>query len=262
MNTFLSPLHRPNSRLSLVGAGPGDPDLITLKAIKALQKADVILYDALVNPVLLEYASPQAELIFVGKRSGQPSMKQEAINQLIVEKAIEKGHVLRLKGGDPIVFARATEEIQAAETRGIPVEIIPGISSALSLAALQNVPLTSRGLSRGFWVMTATTEEEKLAQDIHLGLQSSSTLVILMGMRKLAQIQRLFLKAGKKDIPVMIIQNGSRENEQKVLAPMEEIVQKVNAYQLGAPALIIIGEVVKLHPEYGQDEIYLETIKH
>src|SRR5918993_2039750 len=138
--------------LSLVGAGPGDPELITLKAIKALGKASVILYDALANPVLLDYASPGAIKKFVGKRFGCHALSQQEINMLIVEYAHSHGHVVRLKGGDPFVFGRAQEEIDAARDAGIEVEVIPGISSALSVPASQGIPVTCRGIAESVWV--------------------------------------------------------------------------------------------------------------
>jgi uroporphyrin-III C-methyltransferase len=138
--------------LSLVGAGPGDPELITLKAIKCLQKADVILYDALANEDLLEYASVKAIKKFVGKRYGCHALSQQEINQLIIDYAHRYDHVVRLKGGDPFVFGRATEEIDAAKRAGIAVEVIPGISSAIGVPAMQMIPLTSRGINESFWV--------------------------------------------------------------------------------------------------------------
>ena len=154
--------------LSLVGAGPGDPELITLKATKAISSADVILYDALANEELLEYASPKAIKKFVGKRFGCHALSQQEINNLIIEYAFSHGHVIRLKGGDPFVFGRAHEEIEAARNAGINVQVIPGISSAIAVPASQMIPLTCRGINESFWVTTGTTQSGEISNDIKL----------------------------------------------------------------------------------------------
>jgi len=146
------------AKLTVVGAGPGDPDLITLKAIKAIKAADVILYDALVNPKLLEYASQEAELIFVGKRKGCYSYQQDQINELIVERAIQRGHVVRLKGGDPFIFGRGAEELAYAKDYAIEVAMVPGISSSVAVPAYHGISLTKRNVSESFWVITGTTK--------------------------------------------------------------------------------------------------------
>lgn len=235
--------------LSLVGAGPGDPDLITLKGVKALQAADVILYDALANPALMEYAPTDAEKIFVGKRAGHHRLSQDEINELIVQKALQGNHVVRLKGGDPFVFGRGHEEMEYARPFGIETTIVPGISSSLAVPALQEIPLTHRGISESFWVMTATTKEGKFSDDIAIAAQSTATVVILMGMRKLPQIVAAFLQQDKGDLPVMIVQNGSRPNEQKVISDIHNIEEQVAATGISTPAIIVVGEVVGLHRE-------------
>ena len=172
-------------KLTLVGAGPGDPDLITVKGMKAIASADVILYDALVDKDLLNYAKTDAIKIFVGKRGGKRSIKQEQINLLIVKYAYQYGSVVRLKGGDPFVFGRGHEELEYAENFGILTEIIPGITSAISVPALQGIPVTRRGISESFWVITGSTKEGRLSKDIELAAQSTATIVVLMGMNKL-----------------------------------------------------------------------------
>ena len=154
--------------LSLVGAGPGDPELITLKAIKVIRQADVILYDALANEELLNYASPNAITRFVGKRYGCHALSQSEINQLILDYAFSHGRVVRLKGGDPFVFGRAMEEIETARNHGIAVEIISGISSAIAVPASQMIPLTCRGINESFWVTTSTTQNGGISPDISL----------------------------------------------------------------------------------------------
>src|SRR3954451_15268690 len=234
--------------LSLVGAGPGDPELITLKAIKALQKADVILYDALANEDLLEYASPKAIKQFVGKRFGCHALSQQEINALIVEYAFKYGSVVRLKGGDPFVFGRAQEEIDAARAAGIPVEVIPGISSSIAVPASQMIPLTCRGINESFWVTTGTLQSGEISPDIQLAAQSSATVVILMAMSKLEAIMDIFKTNGKKDTPVAIIQNGTTDKEKYVIGTVSDINFRAQYEGLSNPSIIIVGEVVRLHP--------------
>lgn len=236
-------------KLTLVGAGPGDPDLISVKGIKALADADVVLYDALVSKELLAYAPERAECIFVGKRAGMHSHTQEAINELIVHFAHEKGHVVRLKGGDPFIFGRGFEEIGYAQKHGVATGMVPGISSASAVPALQNIPLTSRGVNHSFWVVTGTTKEGELSKDVAIAAQSSATVVILMGTRKLAQICEIFSMHGKTDTPVAIIQNGTMPNEKMVKGSISSIATKAKEAQMGAPAIIVIGETVDLYEQ-------------
>ncbi|MEL7123020.1 MAG: uroporphyrinogen-III C-methyltransferase [Bacteroidota bacterium] len=237
-------------KVSLVGAGPGDPDLITLKGLKAIQSANVILYDALVNEALLEHAPAECMKVYVGKRAGQHYRTQQQINAMIVQYALSFGHVVRLKGGDPFVFGRGHEELTYIEQFNIPCAVVPGLSSSTSIATLQHVPITRRHVSESFWVITATTKEEKLSKDLELAQQSSATLVILMGIRKLAQIVQNFLDKGECDKPFMIVQNGSFEEEKVVLATAENIVETAARENIGTPGIIIIGETVKLHPKW------------
>ncbi|SDE42264.1 uroporphyrinogen-III C-methyltransferase [Cellulophaga baltica] len=228
--------------LTVIGAGPGDPDLITLKAIKALQAADVVLYDALVNPELLEYAE-HAELIFVGKRKGCYAYQQEQINELIVQRG-QSQHVVRLKGGDPFIFGRGAEEMEYAASHGLNVAMVPGISSSVAVPASQNIPVTKRGAAESFWVITGTTKEHKLSSDVALAAKSNATVVILMGMSKLPAIVALFEEEGKADTPIAIIQNGTREDEKIGIGTISTIQSEVDKQQLANPAIIIIGEVV------------------
>lgn len=232
------------AKLTVVGAGPGDVELITLKAIKALKAANVVLYDALVDIELLKYA-PQAEHIFVGKRRGCYSYQQEQINELIISRAKSKGHVVRLKGGDPFVFGRGSEEMEYASSQGVQVAMIPGISSCLSVPAAQNIPVTKRGLTESFWVITGTTKEHRLSNDVRLAAKSNATVVILMGMSKLSQIVELFATEGKSETPVAIIQNGTRENEKVGIGTISSIEREVEKQELANPAIIIIGDVVR-----------------
>ncbi|WP_271782672.1 uroporphyrinogen-III C-methyltransferase [Aquimarina algiphila] len=230
-------------KLTVVGAGPGDPDLITLKAIKALESADVVLYDALINETLLKYA-PKAEQIFVGKRKGCYAYHQEQINELIVDRAKSYGHVVRLKGGDPFIFGRGAEEIDYVQQFDIETDMIPGISSSFAVPAYQGIPLTKRGVSESFWVITGTTKSHKLSQDVYLAAKSNATVVILMGMSKLSEIVSIFTAEKKQDTPVAIIQKGTTENEEFGFGTVHTIEKIVVEKNLSSPAIIVIGEVV------------------
>ncbi|MFG6686599.1 uroporphyrinogen-III C-methyltransferase [Mariniflexile sp. HNIBRBA6329] len=232
-------------KLTVVGAGPGDPDLITLKAIKAIESADVILYDALINESLLKYASVSAELIFVGKRKGCYAFQQEQINELIVTKAKEKGHVVRLKGGDPFIFGRGAEEIDYVQQFGLETYVVPGISSSIAVPAYQGIPLTKRGASESFWVITGTTKAHQLSDDVAIAAKSTATVVILMGMGKLDEIVQIFSNENKQDTPVAIIQEGTTENEKFGFGTIGTISKVVAEKQLANPAIIVIGDVVK-----------------
>jgi uroporphyrin-III C-methyltransferase len=242
--------------VTLVGAGPGDPDLLTIKGAKALAEAQVVLYDALANEEILTYAPKKAIKVFVGKRKGCHAYTQEQINQLIVDHALTYGNVVRLKGGDPFIFGRGSEEIDFIESFGIPTAVIPGISSSIAVPAYQGISLTKRGVSESFWVITGTTSDRKLSNDVALASQSSATVVILMGMSKLAQIVALFQKEHKGETPIAIIQNGTTVHEKIGVGTIDTIQEIVEQNQLGSPAIIVIGEVVresnKLKGFYGE----------
>ncbi len=230
-------------KLILVGAGPGDPELISVKGLKALQAADVVMYDALVSEELLQHA-PNAVKVFCGKRAGTHYMKQDEINRQIVEHAQRYGTVVRLKGGDPFIFGRGQEELEYAEKHGIPTAIIPGISSATALATSRKIPLTKRGITESVWVTTGTTSCGALSDDIELAAQSSATVVILMGIGKLPEIVKVFLKYKPATYPMAIIQNGTLPDEKVVCGQLVTIQDKVAKENITAPAIIIVGEVV------------------
>src|SRR5690606_16935988 len=244
--------------LTVVGAGPGDAVLCTLKAIKAIESADVILYDALINEALLNYASQDAELIFVGKRKGCYAFQQEQINELIVSKAKEKGHVVRLKGGDPFVFGRGAEEIDYVRPLGLETYVVPGISSVGAVPAYQGIPLTKRHAAESYWVITGTTKNHQLSTDVHLAAKSTATVVILMGMGKLHEIVGIFSTENKQDTPVAVIQEGTTANEKVGSGTVATIEKVVEAKQLTSPAIIIIGEVVRERVELSS---LFETLK-
>lgn len=253
-------------KLTLVGAGPGDPDLITLKALKALKVADVVLYDALASQSLLDYCNPDAELIYVGKRAGEKCVSQNYINFLIVEKAFEKGHVVRLKGGDPFVFGRGQEEIEAAQKHGIETAFIPGISSAISVPALANIPVTARGVADSFWVITGTKSDHSLSDDLEMAMKSKATIVLLMAMNKAEQIQELFLKNNFGEKLVAVIQNGATKNQKIGTGKIKDLLKIITENKLQNPAVIIIGEVVKYSgphaPEWGSSKELLNVMAH
>ncbi len=229
-------------KVTLVGAGPGDAELITLKGIRALRSADVLLYDALVNKELLECAGDNVPAIFVGKRA------QSRINELIVQSALTYGHVVRLKGGDSFVFGRGREEMEYAAQHGIETSVVPGISSSIAVPELQHIPLTRRGVSESFWVLTGTTRAGALSADLQLAAQSSATAIVLMGLGKLAEITALYQQAGRGTLPVAVIQNGSLPGERIVVAEVDTITEIVQRENIGSPAIIVLGEVVRSHP--------------
>ncbi|SHJ00381.1 uroporphyrinogen-III C-methyltransferase [Pseudozobellia thermophila] len=246
---------RKESRITLVGAGPGCEDLITVRGLRALRSADVVLYDALVGKKLLEEVSESAQSIYVGKRCGKHSYGQDDINRLLVECAMNYGHVVRLKGGDPFVFGRATEEITYAESFGIPVTVVPGVTSAISVPASQGIPVTARGVSSSFWVMTATKRDGTFSEDLMFAARSQATMVILMGMRKLDAIVGEVLKYRGPATPMALIQNGTLPNESCVLTTLGKVPDCVNRIDTGLPGIIVIGDVVAEHPSFFQEEV-------
>ena len=238
------------ARITIVGAGPGDPELLTIKGMKRLATANVVLYDALANKALLAYTPKDAIHICVGKRAGQRQFPQTDIQLLMVQYALTHGHVVRLKGGDPFVFGRGFEEVSYARALGIEPEVVPGLSSATALPGLQGVPITSRGYSEGFWVITGTTRTGQLSSDIALAAQSKSTVVILMGMRKLSLVVDQFAKAGQSQLPAMVISSGSTTNESVALGTVATIVEKVKEKRLATPGILVFGDTVALHQDW------------
>lgn len=244
-----------NKKLTLVGAGPGDPELITLKGIKALQQADAILYDSLASEELLVYAKKDCFLLYVGKRHGCKSAKQEAIHDLIVHCANKYGNVVRLKGGDPFVFGRGYEELEFAVRHGINVEVVPGVSSCISVPSSAGIPVTHRGLSEGFWVTTGTLKTGEVSSDIYLAAKSNATVVILMGLHKIEQITEIFLAEGKSELPAAVIQSGSLPNKKVVAGNVCNIAKVARDAGLVSPSIIVFGEVARLSPAYLKEAI-------
>ncbi len=234
----------PSPRVTLVGAGPGDPELITVKGINAIKAADIVLYDALVSPEILKLIPRNIPSLCVGKRAGAHSYKQEDINELIVEFAYLYGHVVRLKGGDPFVFGRGSEELAYAAAQNVKTAVVPGISSALAVPASVNIPVTARGISESFWVVTGTTKSGETSSDIALAAQSTATIVILMGLNKVREIMEQFEVHGKANTPVAIIQNGTLPTQRIITGKVSNIVALAAVADMASPSIIVVGEVV------------------
>jgi len=230
--------------LFVVGGGPGDPDLITLKGYKTLQRADVILYDNLINEELLKMAPAHCELVYVGKQPYGSYTPQEMIHQLISKYAAPDKVLVRLKGGDPYIFGRGYEEVLYAEEQGIETHYIPGISS-MQAAGLNGIPLTHRGLSESMWIITGTKKDGSLSDDLRCAINSSATVVIYMGMKKLAEIAAIYLSAGLGTMPAAIIQHATLSSQKKVICEAKDLENAATAGGLSYPAIIIIGKVVK-----------------
>lgn len=244
MSNYITP------KITLVGAGPGDIELITLKGINALKTANVVLFDALVNKELLEYAPKDAVKIYVGKRNHRHTYTQEQINTLIVDMAYTHGHVVRLKGGDSFVFGRGQEELNYANVFNIETSVVPGISSSISVPALAGIPVTHRGVSESFWVITGTTKDNQLSQDVLLAAKTNATVVILMGLGKLKEITEIFSKEGKSSTAIALIQDGSLPTQKVAVGTINTIVDIADNNQIKAPAVIVIGEVVEQHQDF------------
>ena len=237
-------------KITLVGAGPGDIELITLKGINALKTANVVLFDALVNKELLDFAPKDAVKIYVGKRNHNHAYTQEQINTLIVDMAYTYGHVVRLKGGDSFVFGRGQEELNYANAFNIDTSVVPGISSSISVPALAGIPVTHRGISESFWVITGTTKDNQLSKDVFLAAKTNATIVILMGLAKLKEIADIFAKEGKANTAIALIQDGSLPTQKVAVGTINTIIDIAENNQIKAPAIIVIGEVVEQHQNF------------
>lgn len=229
--------------LFVIGGGPGDPDLITLKGYKVLQRADVILYDNLINKELLKIAPDHCKLVYVGKQPYGSYTPQETIHELIRVYASTHKVVVRLKGGDPFIFGRGFEEVLYAEQHGIPAHYIPGISS-MQASGFSGIPLTHRGISESMWIITGTKKDGTLSSDLKCAMKSSATVVIYMGMKKLAEIANVYLQAGLGAMPAAMIQHASLPHQKKIICKVKDLEAASVRGGLSYPAIIIIGEVV------------------
>lgn len=234
----------------LVGAGPGDPDLLTLRALQVMQRASVVLYDNLVSPGVLDRVRRDASREFVGKRSGDKSVSQEEINSLLVQRALEGHRVVRLKGGDPFIFGRGGEEITALIEHEIPFQVIPGITAASGCAAYAGIPLTHRDLSQSVRFVTGHPKDGKVDLPWQEFVHPQETIVFYMGLGGLATICRQLISHGRQaDTPVAIVSRGTTPQQQVLKATLETMPGLVARTQIQTPTLIIVGEVVSFSEE-------------
>lgn len=233
-----------NAKIWLVGAGPGDPELLTLKAVRALREAQVVMIDDLVNPAVLEHC-PGARVMAVGKRGGCRSTPQAFIQRLMLRHARQGRCVVRLKGGDPCIFGRGGEEALWLQQRGIEVELVNGITAGLAGATQCGIPLTLRGVSRGVTLVTAHTQDDSELNWAGL-TQGGTTLVVYMGVARLGDIRRGLLEAGMAaDTPVAMIENASLPSQRECRSTLLEMAMDATAFALRSPAVLVIGEVAR-----------------
>jgi uroporphyrin-III C-methyltransferase len=237
-------------RVVLVGAGPGDPELLTLKAVKALSQAQVILIDDLVNPAVLAHAAPAARVVQVGKRGGCRSTPQDFIEKLMLAEA-RAGHcVIRLKGGDPFIFGRGGEEMAFLQAHGIVVEVVNGISSGLAAPSSLGIPLTQRDWAQGAIFVTGHGKDDEQPNWAALA-RTGMTLVIYMGVARCEAIQQALLAAGMAPgMPVAVIQSAGLPGQRQILTHLAGLPEDVQAAGLGSPSIIVIGEVVRLAADW------------
>lgn len=240
---------RRSGKVYLVGAGPGDPGLLTLKARDLIAAADCVIYDYLVNPEILKHASKRSELIYVGKRGLEDSWTQSEINRLLVSKASERKLIVRLKGGDPFVFGRGGEEAEVLVEAGIEWEVVPGVSAGASVAAYAGIPVTHRGVSSSVAFVTGHEDPTKPESSIRWGnlANGADTLVFFMGVARLPEIAAQLVAHGKlAETPAAVVSWGTYDNQETVVGTLADIADKVHRQKVKAPGLIVVGEVVRL----------------
>lgn len=244
--------HGPVGHVSLLGAGPGDPELLTLRALRRLRAADVVLYDALVHADLLTHAKEGAELVFVGKRAGRASERQSSINARLIEAARRGLAVVRLKGGDPYLFGRGSEEAEALAAAGIPFDVVPGVASPMAASAFTGISLTHRNLASSVAYVTATESVEKdaSAHDWSKLATATQTLVFFMGLRKLASLMQRLIDHGRDpSTPAAVVSNASLPTQKTVIGTVGDLAARAQAAGIEMPALTIVGPVVTLHAQ-------------
>jgi uroporphyrin-III C-methyltransferase/precorrin-2 dehydrogenase/sirohydrochlorin ferrochelatase len=238
---------QPTGTVHLVGAGPGDPDLLTLRALHALQGADIVFYDELVTPGILDRARRDAERVFVGKRHGVPGVGQDEINRRLRDAARDGRNVVRLKGGDPFVFGRGGEEIEALAAERIPFQVCPGITAAIGAAAYAGIPLTHRDHAQACVFVTGHGKDGKIDLDWTALLQPRQTVAIYMGLRNVEALTREFVSRGADaDLPAAIVDNATRPSQRVVVGTLGTLAAKARAAELSGPSIIIVGTVVTL----------------
>ncbi|MBW4684192.1 MAG: uroporphyrinogen-III C-methyltransferase [Komarekiella atlantica HA4396-MV6] len=237
-------------KVYLVGAGPGDPGLMTLKGKGLLECADVVIYDALVSPTILAMINPQAEQINAGKRMGRHSLLQEETTQLLIDKAQDNAIVVRLKGGDPFIFGRGGEEMAELVKAGISVEVVPGITSGIAAAAYAGIPLTHRSYSSSVTFVTGHEAAGKYKPIVNWNAiaHSCETIVIYMGIHNLPYIVEQLSAAGLSlETPIALVRWGTRPEQEELIGTLKTIVEQVEQTGFGAPAIAVIGQVVNMH---------------
>ncbi|MEA3244441.1 MAG: uroporphyrinogen-III C-methyltransferase [Pseudomonadota bacterium] len=239
------------AKVYLVGAGPGDPDLLTVKALRLLQTADTLVYDRLVSREILELIPETVSRIFVGKASSRHTLSQQEINALLVDLARKRPGVVRLKGGDPFIFGRGGEEALALARNNIPFEVIPGITAAQACAAYAGIPLTHRGLAQGVQFITGHRKDnEALVIDPASVADPDQTLVVYMGLANLPLIVSDLLNAGRAaDTPAAMVERGTTYRQRNIVTTIENLQETVERYAIQSPAMLIIGPVVSLAEE-------------
>jgi len=239
-----------SGRVTLVGTGPGNPDLLTVRAARLIAQAEVVLYDQLVGPSILELLPAVAERIFVGKRRGHHPVPQESIHALLIRHARRGCHVLRLKGGDPFVFGRGGEELEALAAEGIPFDVVPGITAALGAAACATIPLTHRDHAQACTFVTGHLKDGTMDLDWAALARPRQTVVIYMGLLGLPHLCAQLIAHGRSpDTPAAVIQQATLPTQRVVIATLDTLAGRAAAEGLQAPTLILVGEVVGLHAE-------------
>ncbi|OLD75451.1 MAG: uroporphyrinogen-III C-methyltransferase, partial [Nitrospirae bacterium 13_1_20CM_4_62_6] len=239
-------------KVYLVGAGPGDQKLLTLRGKECLEQADVVLYDYLANPVLLDHVPAHAERIYVGRRGRGRYQDQDEVNRLIIEKAREGKVVVRLKGGDPFVFGRGGEEAEAIAAAGLPFEVVPGVTSAVAVPAYAGIPVTHRTLASTVAFVTGHEDptKEEAAREWPRLATANGTLVFLMGMKNLPAIVEHLVSEGKsQETPVALIRWGTRSGQRTVVGTLRDIVGKAEEAEMDPPTVIVVGDVVRLRTQ-------------
>ena len=237
----------PHGEVYLVGSGPGDPDLLTFRALRLMQQADVVLHDRLVPDDILDLVRRDAERVFVGKRRGDHAMRQEEIGQLMIRLAKEGKRVLRLKSGDPFVFGRGGEEIDALSSEGIHFQVVPGVTAANGCASYAGIPLTHRDHAQSCIFVTGHAKDDNLNLDWEQLIRPSQTLVVYMGLYSLPMLcEKLISHGADANTPAAVVDNGTRKNQQVITAPLGELAEAVAKAELPGPAVVIVGSVVTL----------------